>query len=143
MPLPAKVSESTRRLNPHLFGGGQNLAPNPAPQNGANRLRQNRGPKLNKTETEFEGYLRRVVVPTHDVEAHALTFALANGCRYTPDFIASGPDLRAYEVKGKHAWDDAIVKLKVAARRFPYVQFWLAYKQTRTEWNWRIERVHP
>jgi hypothetical protein len=51
----------------------------------------------------------------------ALTFRLADGCRYTPDFVVQMPDgmIEIHEVKG-HWEDDALVKIKVAADLFPF-----------------------
>ena len=40
-------------------------------------------------------------------------------------------------------YDDAVVKLKVAANRYPRVAFWLATPADRTKTTWKIERVFP
>ncbi len=134
--LPSTVSESTRRLNPSLFGGS------PAPQvEYKPRLKQNRGPELNKTETAFLLHLRAFECKEWDITPHALTFRLGNGVRYTPDIIANYHGIvRAYEVKG-FMRDDAAVKLKCAAALFPWCSFWLASKDKRE--GWRIEKVMP
>jgi hypothetical protein len=141
------VGEATRRLNPGVFG----LAPSPAPvtTEPANpRIRQNRGPKLNKTETAFYDHLR-ALYSADAVEPHAMTLVLANGCKYTPDVVVWSRDVEEpggvamYEVKGRHAWDDAIVKLKVAATRFPCFEFFLVSRDDERPGGWRIERVHP
>ena len=57
----------------------------------------------------------------------SITFRLANGVRYTPDFVAWNIDggLVCYEVKGPHAFDGALEKLKVAASVYPKIQWWL------------------
>ncbi len=123
----------------------------PAPTSPSNkeqkpRLRQKAAPKLNKTEQRFEMYLRQVF-KTETILVQAITIEIANGCRYTPDFFVIQPTetpgavtLRAFEVKGPHAWDDSIVKLKVAARSFPFVQFSIC---SRSGFGWRIEKIHP
>lgn len=110
------------------------------------RLRQKAGPKLNKTEQRFEIYLRQVF-KTEPILAQSITLEIANGCRYTPDFVVIQPRetpdayvFRAYEVKGPHMWDDSIVKLKVAARSYPWIQFNIC---SRSGFGWRIERIHP
>jgi len=66
------------------------------------------------------------------------TFKLADGCRYTPDFVVQDKDgfLMAYEVKGTtknkagneipFAMDDAMVKIKISPFRFP-LQFYIAH----------------
>lgn len=158
MPLPAQVSESTRRLNPKLF---------PAPnqkvvqagvkllthlysvpdavgllrEGTAPRLRQKTGPKLNKTETAF--YLHLVShIPGAKVMPHAITLVLANGCRYTPDFYVEMPEGRDrfYETKG-FMRDDAAVKLKVAASTFTRFDFYLASRKKGGRWE--IQRIFP
>jgi len=51
----------------------------------------------------------------------AITFKLAEDCRYTPDFAVMMIDssLECHEVKG--FWrDDARVKIRVAAAKFPF-----------------------
>ena len=68
------------------------------------------------------------------------TFELAHRCTYTPDWyvVRADGDVECHEVKGSHVWDDARVKLKVAARLNPEVKFVLArwWKQT-----WKISVV--
>lgn len=147
MPLPTTVSESTRRLNPHLFSKpnlapGQGILPrNLAPENGAKRIRQLPGTGLNKTETLFHEYLQRTHHPgLWKIWPHGIRLLLANGVTYTPDFFVTGPDLLAFEVKGRHAWDDAIVKLKVAASTHQWLTFTLAsYDQGR----WKLQQIIP
>lgn len=103
------------------------------------RLRQRRAPRLNKTETAF-GEVLAVRNPGVRIRAQAMRLELANGVTYTPDFFAQMPDgnFHAWEVKGPHAWDDAIVKIKVAAREWPEVTFWLV---SRAETGWKTERI--
>ncbi|MHC1788288.1 DUF1064 domain-containing protein [Solidesulfovibrio sp.] len=68
------------------------------------------------------------------------TFELAHRCSYTPDWWVTLADggVECHEVKGSHVWDDARVKLKVAARMNPEVKFVLArwWKET-----WKISTV--
>lgn len=68
------------------------------------------------------------------------TFELAHRCSYTPDWYVVRADggIECHEVKGAHVWDDARVKLKVAARLNPGAKFVLArwWKQT-----WKINVV--
>lgn len=144
------VGEATRRLNPEVF----NLARVPAPACELDyatlispKLRQNRGPKTNKTEAAFESWLR-AKYPGVQIEREGITFLLANGLRYTPDYAAFNPDrsLVLYEVKGApgaKVWDDSIAKLKMAASKFPTIEFWLVNPKDRTKTDWRIERVYP
>lgn len=142
--LPTTVSASTRRLNPGLFGAVAGPSgPRATPEVEKPRLRQNRGPKLNKTEAAFEAYLA-AAFPRRKVHSQAVTLLIANGCRYTPDFLVeqlSAEKPMAYEVKGPHAWDDALVKLKVAAAVHPWIEFYLVSRAKPS--GWRCERVHP
>lgn len=65
---------------------------------------------------------------------------LADGCRYTPDFAVLRADgvMEMHEVKG-YWTDDARVKVKVAAEKFPFV-FKAVYKQAKKDGGgWRIE----
>lgn len=94
---------------------------------------------LNKTEALFFAHLR-AAHPNAFVEAHPMTFLLANGCRYTPDFIVyiDGAQI-AYEVKG-FMRDDAAVKIKVAAAKFPFVRFVLVWRK---RGQWMQQEVKP
>jgi hypothetical protein len=105
----------------------------------------------NKTELRFEqdylrGWLHARDIFTYEYEA--VTLKIANGCRYTPDWYVVewlGGDgtskAQFYEVKARDMiWDDAIVKIKVAAQKFPQFEFYLcAYSKT----GWTIEKVLP
>lgn len=68
------------------------------------------------------------------------TFELAHRCNYTPDWhvVRADGKVECHEVKGAMVWDDARVKLKVAARMNPEVKFVLArwWKET-----WKISTV--
>ena len=78
---------------------------------------------MNGTEAAYAIYLdlckeRREIL---DYWFEAMTFKLADGCRYTPDFVVQMADgmIEVHEVKGY--WeDDALVKIKVAAEMFPF-----------------------
>ena len=65
---------------------------------------------------------------------------MGNGCWYCPDFcvtaeLIGGKSVETcYEVKGKFAWEDALVKLKVVAHLWPEVKFILAWKNN-GEWH--------
>lgn len=109
------------------------------------RLRQNSG-GLNKTEAAFQKYMddHCKVCRTGDVQIELLkpqsvTLLIANGCRYTPDFITTeieegAAKLCAYEVKG-FMRDDAAVKIKVAASVYPWITFYLVSKAKGGTWD--------
>ena len=97
---------------------------------------------MNKTEARFADYLEQL---KHMKEIVAwrfepIKFVLArnvkgarNSTTYTPDFLAVYPDhFTFFEVKG--FWrDDALVKIKVAAELFPWVD-WQAVRWQKGEW---------
>jgi len=100
------------------------------------RLRQQTGPLMNKLEAEFFGRIRFLYPNFPPVRPHAKTFRLCNGVRYTPDFTAScwpragdSSTETAWEVKGPKSWDDAIVKIKMAAHEFPEICWRFAWKE--------------
>lgn len=99
---------------------------------------------MNKTESAFDEHLRATFANSQ-IEREGVTLLLANGVRYTADFADFNLDggLTLWEVKGAHAWDDAIVKLKVAASRFPRITFYMASPRKDAPGLWRIERIVP
>lgn len=102
------------------------------------------GRQMNKTEARFEQEHLKPLIYSAELSAYdyeAVTLKLANGCRYTPDFwaISSKGVTVYYEIKARGMiWDDAIVKLKVAAAKYVNCEFYLC------AWDrhgWTIERV--
>lgn len=69
-------------------------------------------------------------------EYEAVTLKLADGCRYTPDFLVIENDgaIRFDETKGEFYRDDARVKLLTAARQFPF-KFRLVRKRKGGVWE--------
>jgi hypothetical protein len=123
---------------------GRTEAVSPSPPK-AKRIRQDSKPLLNKLEQEFFDYL----TAEYDVEnlrAQAITYRIGNGVRFTPDLTGhiwnppAEPHFTAWEVKGKHAWDDALVKLKVAAGLYPEIDWILVWKENG---EWKEQRVLP
>ena len=122
----------------------------------APRIRQNAA-GLNKTEAAFQAHLQAKCAasdprgPRSLLPPQSITLRLANGCRYTPDFITVqevaaldsagyASAVCAYEVKG-FMRDDAAVKLKVAAALFPWIAFHLVTRAAGGGWN--VENVLP
>lgn len=78
--------------------------------------------KLNKTERRWLAVLRGRGYSQVGVHTH--TLKLAHDCRYTPDFFTvSGLGMTCWEVKGAHIWEDSLIKIRTAARLFPFYQF--------------------
>ena len=107
-------------------------------------IRQSRK-QPNKTERRFElEYLelwrRERAIDSYQFEA--ITLKLANGVRYTPDYLVSaiGKTAKIFEVKGGFIREDAKIKLKVAAAEFSQFEFYLAQY---SKGEWTINRVLP
>ena len=147
-PTNGKAQEAI--ISPGSAAGPSIRDPEPAP---GRKIRQRKGPRPHsKLQEAFLRHLRAedlVAKRPREILDESLTLELANGCTYRPDVVVVerhdlyGTELvqlTAYEVKGKHAWDDAIVKLKVAARIYPWIRWYLA---TRPELGrWHVEAVY-
>ena len=104
----------------------------------AKRIKQS-GREPTKLEMEWLTVLRSRW-PGANIYSQAITFKLANGVRYTPDNVAVIPSpimlqQNAWEIKGKHAWDDSIVKLKMAAHIYPDTRWILVWKSPAGHWQ--------
>lgn len=95
--------------------------------------------KLNKTERAYLAFIRCIGFAWIGVQN--VTLKLGNDCRYTPDFFVINQQghAQAREVKG-FMRDDALVKLKVAARLFPWIEFQVVRK---TKNGWEHQTVKP
>lgn len=144
----AAPSESFKRRNPHLF-----LPPSPklAAQVTAasliaeaspreRRLRQDQGPKLNKLETQFLRVLQ-VEYPTVRIRSQDRRYELGRGIWFKPDFTAmlDGQET-AWETKGPHAFRGGLENLKVAARVWPEVNWFLVWRDKETG-QWKRQKV--
>lgn len=69
------------------------------------------------------------------VEPKGIVLRLADGCKFNPDIaVKSTKGVLLFEVKGAHAWDDSIVKVKTAARQWGWCgfRFFLVGKKGKT-----------
>ena len=135
-------SPAFQKRNPHIFSQiADQIAPAPvAAPTIANpeRIRQSKKPLMNKLETEFFNHLSSLY-PNWAIHAQAMTFRLANGLRYTPDFVCiSCLPMVAYEVKGKWVDGDSFPKLKMAASVYPEIEWILAWK---VNGQWKDQKV--
>lgn len=80
--------------------------------------------ELNKTERSYLNMLR-FRFPYQPIMIQSITLRLAHNTKYTPDFAYTLPTgaLVLCEVKGAFVRDDAMVKLKTAANKFPQFTF--------------------
>jgi hypothetical protein len=79
---------------------------------------------MNRTEAAYSQLLESLRIKGEVAwwEFEGMTFKLAEGSRYTPDFNVMLPSgvMEMHEVKGR--WmDDAKTKIKVAASKFPFL----------------------
>lgn len=100
---------------------------------------------LNKTETAYLAWLK--TLGDYWIGVQCITLKLGHDCRLTPDFWAVNAEgLRAIDTKGTtkdgEPWveEDAMVKLRIAARLFPFIRFLLAW---RTKSGWQHREIKP
>lgn len=94
--------------------------------------------KMNKTEREYSQYLDALMA-CGDVlwwKFDAVNLRLADNLHYRVDFLVmlANGSLEGHEVKGGHAFDDSIVKLKMANELYPW-PFYLVKKKKGGGWN--------
>lgn len=144
-----KGSKSFHALNPHLYplAGLSNPKLEPSQHDSGKRLKQSSEPLMNKLEAEYFAILSDQCLAYPRPRAQAKRYKLGNGVNYTPDFTASNwpdstaithPKETAWEVKGKHSWDDAIVKIKMAATVWPEINWWFCWKDERGQWKQQL-----
>lgn len=95
------------------------------------RKRRIREKKMNKTENSFSKLLEKAREEGEILRWHFEEVSLKIGpnTRYIPDFIAVMPSGRwqVFEIKG-HLEDDAAVKFKTAAEKYPEISFHMLRK---------------
>jgi len=95
--------------------------------------------KLNKTERARLAHLRALGMSPVGIQD--ITLKLGDDCRFTPDFHYFTPSGQMYfeDVKGFQR-DDALVKIKTAARMFSWATFLIVKK---TKGGWEIKEIKP
>lgn len=116
------------------------------------RIRQRTKPLMNKLEAAYFEVLKLKLLALPNatiIRAQAKTYVIANGMRYSPDFscsswpVAGEPNRETcWEVKGPHAFDGALDKLKMAATVWPEVRWILVWKEKGTG-RWLEQIVRP
>lgn len=109
---------------------------NPVAVNVAQRRPQRKG--MNKTESEFLRQLS-VLHPNDVILFEAIKLRIADRCYYCPDFMMIDLHCRLtfVEVKGKHIWEDSMIKFKAAREMYPWAAFEMHQKRAD---GWR--RIH-
>ncbi len=95
--------------------------------------------KLNKTERAYLAVLRARGYPWIGIQN--VTLKLGDDCRFTPDFsfVDPGGRMTFVDVKGFQR-DDALVKIKAAARQFAWALFQIVSRDGN---GWEIKEVKP
>ena len=97
---------------------------------------------MKKTESAYAQHLegRRIAGEIAWFCFEGVKFRLADNTFYTPDFMVMLADgqLEAHEVKG-HWHDDARVKIKVAADRYPFRFLAVKVRTKKDGGGWQIE----
>jgi len=97
------------------------------PKNRMNQLESTHAMKLNILI--HEGAIQ-------DWKYEEVKFRLADKTWYTPDFFITCDDhFEIHEIKGPKIWDDALVKFKACAEKYPYFT-WKMLQFTKTD-GWR------
>lgn len=84
--------------------------------------------KLNQTETAYLRYLE--TQGDFWIGIQCIILKIGYDVRYTPDFAAlDRAGLRLIDTKGEHVWEDSKIKIRMAARLFPWIRFVIAKRQ--------------
>lgn len=129
---------SPTKLGPHNgVVRREAVAPAPGPRVSSS---VNDQPKYrSKLEAQYAGHLEalRHVGDVRDHRYEALRLILAKDCTLTPDFLVRTKDgaIEFHETKG-FLREDAMIKLRVAARLFPFWKFILVTRK-KSVWEYR------
>lgn len=97
---------------------------------------------MNRWESEYSQHLAtmKMVGEVREFWYESCKIRLANGCWYTPDFMVLMPsgEIEFHEVKGFFR-DDAKVKLKVAADKYPVIFKVVRKRSKKDGGGWSIE----
>lgn len=139
--------EDVDRHNERALGHPQGSPPPsvpPVPKGPVKLKRRMKVDELGCNQTE-RLFLEEFLRPAYDgVGIERITLKLAEGCRYTPDFDTIDDEGRItfWDTKGGKIWDDAIVKIKVAARLYPWARFIVAQKKNKKS-PWTFTEYPP
>lgn len=99
---------------------------------------------MNRTEAAYAKHLEGLKAAGEVVwyAFEGMTFKLADRTRYTPDFAVLRADglMEIHEVKGFFR-EDAKVKIKVAAEKFPFRFLIIRAKPKRDGGGWDIQEI--
>ena len=126
MPTEADLAEILKN-NPHLRvkeDKPQSKPSSPASEIIAKAIQKPK-PKMSKVESAYAEHLTNLQRIGEIVwwEFHAIKLKLAETCWYEIDFLVIDKDLtiQCHETKGRYAFEDSIVKFKVATAHYPFL----------------------
>lgn len=142
--IPQHVSESTRRLNPHLYGGAQPECMAAVRPKEPQLIRQSTKPLMNELEKNWLMHLQ-LLHPNVTFRPQAKRYRISAGAWYKPDVTAVIDGVEtAYETKGSRAMknvDRGILALKATAALWPEVAFHIVWRGS--DRSWQVQRVLP
>lgn len=99
--------------------------------------------QMNQTESAYAEILQARLLTGEVIrwEFESITFKLADGCRYTPDFAVwlSSGEMELVDCKGGGPMDEkSRVKVKCAAEKFPMFQWVIEQRLPRVQ-GWKRE----
>lgn len=132
--LKADIARRIEEGNLKISG---NFAKRDSPPKKMYALGRLRAREMNKTEKEYLGYLEGKIIESSLLwcEFEGVKLRLADNTFFTPDFfvMTAEGELQAHEVKG-YMMDDANVKIKCAAEKYPF-RFFVVRKAKNKTWD--------
>lgn len=105
---------------------------------------------MNKLESKFFALLtHRFSADFYTIRPQAVRVRLCNGVNLTPDFFVFAKNNLSkpivFEVKGPHAFEDSLIKLKMAAQEWPEFEWRLAWKSDKgpNRSKWQEQTILP
>ncbi len=103
--------------------------------------------EMNRTEKAYAAYLDDLLHAGEIIwwRFEGIKFKLADNCHYSPDFAVMLPsgEIEIHEVKGSLSFvqDDAKVKIKFAAKEFPFRFIMVAPKAKKNGGGWETKEI--
>lgn len=127
--VEAQLSNQSRKAAPSAYSEASGAT---TPRSKAKIRQDVQASGMNKSETRYaeilECRLKRGEIHRWDFEPIRLKLGPDNKTTYTPDFMVIGNDgfIELIDVKGGFIMEDAMLKLKLAAKLFPMFTFRMA-----------------
>lgn len=139
--MPAYSNSLKKQIEQRLKDGELKSSAFIKPKSPIDRLKalgRKKTGSMNKTERAYSQYLQQLqhIGQIDWFKYESVKLRLADNTFYTVDFMVmkSNGELEAHEVKGGYIFDDAMVKVKVAADLFPW-PFFIVKKANGGRWE--------